>query len=62
MTISVKKAAGSSTNDTDPLPGVYMEAHDDTELLNLAGALSAAGSVGVGCNSSGTGIQQKCNG
>ena len=48
VTISVKKAAGSSTNDTDPLPGVYIEAHDDTELLNLAGALSAAGSVGVG--------------
>lgn len=49
VTISVKKESGSSSSGgTDPLPGVYVEADDDTDLLNLAGSLSASGSVGVG--------------
>ncbi|MDO4545395.1 MAG: hypothetical protein Q4C25_04495, partial [Bacillota bacterium] len=47
-TISVAKQDGTGQDDDDPLPGVYVEAADDTDLLNLAGSLSVAGNVGVG--------------
>ena len=47
VTMTAKAVSGSSDDDCSH-PEVTVEADDDTDLVNVAGALSAAGNVGVG--------------